>query len=87
MKVEFSKRFRKAYQKAPVKIQSAFDERLAFFMKSPFAVVLNNHSLKGKFLAYRSINVTGDWRAIFRQFEKYTIVIFETIGSHGNLYK
>lgn len=30
-----------------------------------YSPLLNNHSLTGKWRGYRSINITGDWRAIF----------------------
>jgi len=53
-------------------------------MKNPNHHILNNHSLEGAFDECRSINVTGDCRAIFKQ-EK-NIAIFMTIGTHSELY-
>ncbi|MDQ7009278.1 MAG: hypothetical protein Q9M94_03225 [Candidatus Gracilibacteria bacterium] len=58
-------------------------------MKSPFDEILNNHSLNGKYLGLRSIDITGDFRAIFREFPngKYEFVDFIDIGTHAQLYK
>ena len=59
--------------------------RLKLFGQDQFEPLLNNHSLKGKYLGYRSINVTGNLRAIFR--EEKDRVTFVTLNSHSNLYK
>lgn len=89
MRVRFSKRFSKGYNKADQKIKNAFEKRLALFLKDQFNPQLNNHALTGKYLGYRSINITGDWRAIYsvRRIGKEDLVIFEVIGSHSRLYK
>jgi len=46
--------------------------------------VLDNHSLQGTWLGHRSINVTGDFRAIFK--ETQDAAIFVDIDTHHNLY-
>ena len=87
MKVKYSKEFIKHFNKAPAKIRLAFVNRLELFEQDPFNPVLNNHALLGKYADTRSINTTGDWRAIFRLFDDYEAVSFETIGTHSQLYK
>jgi addiction module RelE/StbE family toxin len=87
MKVKFSRKFSKQYLKAPIKIRKAFDRRLGVFMMDKFSPTLNNHKLTGKFQSHRSINVTGDWRAIFREYDSGKTVYFEVINTHSNLYK
>lgn len=87
MKVKFSKRFGKQYDKAPKRIQEKFDERLELFFRDKFHPSLNNHPLSGKYKEHRSINVTGNWRAIFREFEDGELIYFEVIGTHSQLYK
>ena len=84
MIVVFHNDFRKKYRKLPKKIADKFDERLSLFKKEEFDPVLNNHALKGKWLGYRSINVTGDIRAIFKRDTERAI--FVAIDSHSNLY-
>ena len=90
MRVRFSGKFSKTYDKAPYKIRDAFDTRLKLFLENPYHPQLNNHPLGGKYRGYRSINVTGDWRAIFSQHEEDNngiVTIFEVIGTHSQLYK
>jgi addiction module RelE/StbE family toxin len=86
-KVEFSKRFIKSLERAPRKIQVAFRIRLEVFLSDPFNPILNNHSLKGKYSGYKSINVSGDWRAIFRDLQDKKAVYFIVLGTHNRLYK
>ncbi|MCL4366180.1 type II toxin-antitoxin system mRNA interferase toxin, RelE/StbE family [Patescibacteria group bacterium] len=68
----------------PKNIQERFKERILLFQKDQFDPVLNNHSLKGQYLGYRSLNISGDLRAIFKI--NGSEVIFVAIGSHSNLY-
>lgn len=89
MNIKFGKKFVKQYSKAPQKIKKAFSDRLEIFKKQPFHPLLNNHSLKGKYLSCQSINVTCDWRVIYsEEFEnKMKVVIFLALGIHSQLYK
>jgi len=45
---------------------------------------LNNHSLSGEWRGYRSIDITGDIRAVYRI--ENEINLFVAIGSHNQLY-
>ena len=84
MIIVFHRDFKKKYQKLAPKIVEKLDDRLRLFSKEEFNPVLNNHALKGKWLGYRSINVTGDTRAIFKRDEE--TAIFVAVDSHSNLY-
>ena len=86
IKVEFSKRFVKSFKKAPKKVQISFQKRSEIFISDKFNPVLNNHSLIGKYQEYRSINITGDWRAIFKEYKNGKIAYFIIIDTHSNLY-
>jgi len=86
MKVVFSRTFVKQLKKAPPKIRTAFRRRLEIFLDDPFHPVLHNHALTGRLKGYRSINVTGDWRAIFRVLDDGS-VYFDTLGTHSQLYR
>ena len=86
MTIEFKRNFRKRYRKIPFKIRRQFDERLSLFMKESYHPVLNNHPLTGDRTGQWSINVTGDWRAIY-VFRSDTIVVFIDIDTHSNLYR
>ena len=85
MQIRFNRKFSKQYDKADKKTKAAFDKRIKLFLQDPFYPQLNNHQLSGKFKGYRSINVTGDWRAIYSEFNG--IIIFEMLGTHSQLYK
>lgn len=86
MRVKFARSFFKKLDKSPEKIQERFEERLSIFVENAFAIELNNHSLKGDLSDRRSINITGDWRAIYKNVEEDS-VCFMDIGTHSQLYK
>ena len=85
MNINYSKKFSKQFAKAPKKIQFAFKERLMIFMNNKFDSPLNNHQLIGEYSEYRSINITGDWRAIYEEIDDET-VYFMYLATHSNLY-
>ncbi|PIU03792.1 hypothetical protein COT44_01395 [Candidatus Shapirobacteria bacterium CG08_land_8_20_14_0_20_39_18] len=90
MLVRFSKDFGKSYQKADLKTRINFDKRLKLFSEKPFNSQLHNHLLIGKYSGFRSINITGDWRAIFSvqiDSKGNQTVVFELLGTHSQLYK
>ncbi len=59
------------------------------FLKNPLHDQLRNHALKGKWQGYRSINITGDWRAVYREYKdgEETVILFKAIGTHSEIYK
>ncbi|OGY27884.1 MAG: hypothetical protein A2Z42_02270 [Candidatus Woykebacteria bacterium RBG_19FT_COMBO_43_10] len=85
MIIVYHQDFKRNYRKLSPKVKGKLEERLRIFSKDEFNPILNNHALKGKWLGYRSINVTGDIRAIFKR--NPAVVIFVTIDSHSNLYQ
>lgn len=86
MKIKFHKNFEKKYKILPKKLKEKVKERNINFVNNPFDPVLNNHALKGKYFGYRSINITGDVRIIYKFLEKEA-VLFIDVDSHSNLYK
>ena len=90
MQIRFGRKFAKQYTKTEPKIRAAFDKRLKLFASNPYSSPLNNHALTGKFQGYRSINITGDWRAIYSEIAHQRgeqIVTFELVGTHSQLYR
>jgi addiction module RelE/StbE family toxin len=85
MKIRFHKNFEKQYQKLTKKQQKKVQERLKLFLENPFNPVLKNHPLKGKYLDYRSINIAGDLRAIYKYINSEEC-IFVVLGRHRDLY-
>lgn len=85
MEIKFSPRFRKQYCRADKKIKSAFQNRLKLFKENSYHPLLNNHALTGNYKGFRSINITGDWRAIYSEYGN--TIVFEILGTHSQLYK
>lgn len=89
MKAKFDKLFFFQYKKADVRIRNEFDKRLRIFVKQPTFPQLRNHALRKGWLGYRSIDITSDWRAIYKEIKigEETIAYFVSIGTHKELYK
>ena len=85
MKLKFHKHFKRQYKKLSV-LQKQIDEKLILFKEDPFNPSLNNHPLFGKYLGYRSIDITSDYRAVYRLLDENT-AYFKTVDNHNNLYK
>ena len=86
MKPEYHKNFRKQFDKLSIKIQDKFEEKLDLFLQNMFHPLLNNHSLSGEYEGCRSINITGNIRAIF-YLKTESDIVFINIGSHPELYE
>jgi len=84
MQIVFHKNFKKQYKKLPKKIQARFGERLEIMMADSNNTLLNVHLLQGEDEPLLSMNVTGDYRALFTK-EKNKIT-FHKIGTHSELY-
>lgn len=69
----------------PEKTKARFKKRLALFTEDIFHPLLNNHALRGTFIGYRSISVTGDIRAIYKTINEHTVE-FVLLGTHTELY-
>lgn len=83
-RIDFSDKFDKNLRRASIKIKIRFRERLEIFLKNRGDPRLNDHSLIGEYRGCRSINITGDWRAIYE--ERDNEIIFVALGTHSQLY-
>lgn len=88
-RIDYTKLFDKNLKKSPLEIKIAFRKKLALFLLDPYIPQLNNHALTGSYKGYRSINITGDWRALYSQRRDgdISIILFEILGTHAQLYK
>ena len=66
-------------------IRKALASRLELFIEDSRHPLLNDHSLSGERLGFRSINITGDWRLIYKPIDEEMILLTE-IDTHHNLY-
>jgi len=78
------RKFVKQFKRLPKKIQDKFGYKLTIFIFNPYSIELNNHSLTGEWLGHRSIDITGDIRAIYRI--DNDSCLFKAIGTHHQLY-
>ena len=85
MQIDYSKNFLKQYSKLPKKLQIQTDKRLLLWQTNPNNPQLRDHALNGKYQGYRSIDITGDVRALYTK-SGNTVVIFGFISSHSQLY-
>lgn len=85
MIIEFHNNFKKSYKKLRQTYRQKCDERVALFAIDPFNPVLNNHLLSGEYKEYRSINITGDLRALYQPISKNK-AFFIIVDTHSNLF-
>lgn len=85
IKVFLTAGFVKQYKKLPPKLRKKFLERVALFKENPCHRLLRVHGLKGDKEPLISMNVTGDYRALF-VWETEERVRFHQIGTHSELY-
>lgn len=83
-KIKYHAVFVKQFDKLQREIQMAFYKRLFLFRQDKFHPLLNNHMLSGQYIGKRSINVTGDFRALYQ--EETGFIIFKFIGTHHQLF-
>lgn len=86
MLILLHRKFVKQFKKLPHKLQERFKERRDLFLVNPAHPLLDNHALTGDRLGQWSINITGDWRALY-EFQDVETVIFAEIDTHSNLYR
>lgn len=88
MRRQYDPAFIKALKKTNIRIRKSFREKIVIFAKNPQDSQLNNHKLKEKYEGYRSIDITGDYRAIYEEINEVDepIAYFFLIGTHNKLY-
>ena len=85
MRASFHKHFDKSYVKCLLKVQKQFKKRLKIFLENPYHPLLENHALHGEWKDFRSINITGDYRALYYYLNDENVEFF-IIDTHSNLY-
>jgi len=79
------KNFEKNYSKLSKKIKNAFMERRDIFLDNARSFLLGAHALQGEYKGYKSFNVTGDIRVVYKEI-KEDVFLFADIGTHDKLY-
>jgi addiction module RelE/StbE family toxin len=86
--IDYAVRFTLDFTQAPRDIQVTFLEILQLFHDDPDHPALRSHALRDEYAGFRSIDVTGDWRAIYKETVSGTtrVIIFYFLGTHKQLY-
>ncbi|MEI8062421.1 MAG: type II toxin-antitoxin system mRNA interferase toxin, RelE/StbE family [bacterium] len=85
MLLSYSRSFKKDYKKLPQKIREQLGVRVQLFKENQFDPILNNHAVHHPYEGCRSINISGDIRALYET--AGGSVTFIRIGTHSELYK
>lgn len=88
MKIIETRKFIKSRKKLSKKLQIKLIEKIKIFKEDHFHPLLNNHWLAWNYNWLRSINITWDYRLIFRELSDWTYELVELIDiwSHSFLY-
>ena len=88
MKVKYSPELIKTLNRKDVRIRKSFKERILVFSKNPNDLRLNNHPLHEPYQDRRSIDITGDYRAHYKEIQEgeKTVAYFVSLGTHEELY-
>lgn len=84
MKISYTKNFVKLSKRLSPKLRVQVIERITLFSVNPLDPQLRDHQLKGKYKHYRSIDITGDYRALYLL--QGDEVIFDVVGTQSKLY-
>lgn len=89
MKIFYDPTFYKKLKTVDIRIRKSLKESIFIFSKNPHDPQLHNHSLTKNYTGYRSINVTADYRAIYKEVSRGDEVIayFIAFGTHQELYE
>lgn len=77
--------FRRQYKKLSADLRNKVGERLALLESDERHPLLNNHKLGPPFGGYRSINITGDYRLVYKKLDEGAYFL-RAIGTHHQLY-
>jgi addiction module RelE/StbE family toxin len=85
--IDFTSLFNKQREASPLEIKIAFREVLEIFLEDSDNEILRNHYLETlgkKYFGTWSIDITSDWRALYRK--EGNLIIFIELGTHEELY-
>lgn len=85
MRTVGDKVFDRQYKKLPRNLQDRLWERLAILIEDESSPLLHDHKLKPPYDGYRSINITGDYRLVYKKLDAETYYL-RAIGTHHELY-
>lgn len=85
MRIARHPQFEKKLARLSPNIRVALAERLELLIVNSQHPLLHNHALSGDRRGLRSVNITGDWRLVYKTIDEEVILLIE-IGTHHDLY-
>jgi mRNA-degrading endonuclease YafQ of YafQ-DinJ toxin-antitoxin module len=87
-RISYSAFFKEKFKKLPEEIKTAFLDTQDLFLENPHHFLLRRHQLNRNYAGFESIDITNDYRALFKEEIKQTEikVKFYNIGTHKELY-
>ena len=88
MRVKYSPLFLLIIKKVDVRIYKSLKSRISIFIQNPNDPQLDNHPLRNEYSGCRSIDITADWRAVFKEIHEgeEKVAYFVDLGTHNELY-
>ncbi len=77
--------FERQVKKLSKKLREKLKERLNMLVINGFNPILNDHDLGPPYESFRSINITGDYRLVYKHIEK-GVYYLRAVGTHHQLY-
>lgn len=89
MKVFYDPAFLDKLKEVDARIRKSVKTRILIFSQDPNYPQLNNHPLKREYQGYRSIDITTNYRALYKEVQQAdeTIAYFVLLGTHEELYR
>lgn len=85
MRIVYERPFGRQYKKLTKDLQDKMWERFALLVREPAHQLLYNHKLNPPFMGYRSINITGDVRLVYKKGDAETYYL-RAVGTHHQLF-
>jgi len=85
MTIDFSKTALKHIAKLSTSVRNQLTKRLHLFIDDPDSPQLHRHKLKGEYNGYVSINISGDYRLVYKELSPNHVYVV-AIGTHSQLY-
>lgn len=85
MELKRGRVFERQYKKLERSLRKKLAERLQLLASDEHHPLLKNHPLTGEYTGFRSINITGDRRLVYRKIGTDTYQL-RAIGTHHQLF-
>lgn len=88
MKIAYDPSFLEKLKKLDVRIRRRVNEKILLFSKNPDDSQLDNHPLQREYQGYMSIDISSDYRAIYKETKigNEVVAYFIFLGTHKELY-